>query len=99
MRTSKPGTVLTALTAALTMAAPAFGYGPKHEEGDRAFDACVANFTKQIDRGVVAGGGPKGSSIEFGSPTNCDHFWQAPVGDGGVDLIGNSHWPPPGSTK
>lgn len=73
------------------------GNGPKHEEGDSAFDNCVATFTRQIDRHMIAGGGPKASIDDV--PTNCDHFWQAPESDDGADLIGNHHWPPPGSTK
>jgi hypothetical protein len=91
MRTQKSGALFGVLAASLTIAAPAFGYGPKHEEGDRAVAACTATFERQLAKGIVARGGPK-STVDD-APTNCDHFWQDTAGDGG--LIGNGHWPPP----
>jgi hypothetical protein len=92
----KSRAALGALAASLVLAAPAMGYGPKHEEGDRAFDVCDGDggvVDRQVDAGIQAGGGPKSVDV---APTNCDHFWQnpdaPPNGSGG--LIGNG-WPPP----
>jgi hypothetical protein len=95
----KYGAAFTVLAASMAITPSASAMGPKHQEGDRAFDACVATYTRQLDRGMVVGGGPKSTASDFPAPTNCDHFWQAPEADGGVDLIGNHHWPPPGPAK
>lgn len=84
---------LGALAASLVLAAPAMGFGPQHEEGDRAFDACDGEggvVDRQIDAGIQAGGGPKSVDV---APTNCDHFWQRSDTPHGA-LIGNG-WPPP----
>jgi hypothetical protein len=81
---------LGALAASLALAAPAMGYGPQHEEGDPAFDACVNAVERQVAAGIQAGGGPKSVDV---APINCDHFWQrSDTPHGGV--IGNG-WPPP----
>jgi hypothetical protein len=81
---------LGALAASLALAAPAMGYGPQHEEGDSAFDACVNSVERQVAAGIQAGGGPKSVDV---APINCDHFWQSSdTPHGGV--IGNG-WPPP----
>ena len=89
MRRGKSSAVLTVLAASLTMAAPALGFGPAGEEGDRAVEACSAAVDRHIDAGIQAGGGPKSIDV---APTNCDHFWQDAEGAG---VIGNGHWPPP----
>jgi hypothetical protein len=41
-----------------------------------ARENCYDNITKQDDRGVEAGGGPKSDTGSYyASPTNCDHYW------------------------
>lgn len=82
---------LAAMAASLVLAAPAMGYGPQHEEGDRAWDVCDGDgglIDRQVDAGIQAGGGPKSIDV---APANCDHFWQNPEEAG---VIGNG-WPPP----
>ena len=82
---------LAPLVVCLALAAPAFSYGPTHEEGQPAFEACDGDgglVDRQVDAGIQAGGGPKSVDV---APTNCDHFWQDPAGAG---VIGNG-WPPP----
>ena len=77
-----------ALLAVATTASGALAYGPRAQQGDRAFEACGDTVDRQIERGVGAGGGPK--SVDVG-PANCDHFWQSP---NRANPIGNG-WPPP----
>jgi len=69
-----------------TSASAAWAFGPKAEEGDPAFDACVAAVVRQIEAGLAAGGGPK--SVDVG-PANCDHYWQR-TGRIGNGLPGSS---------
>lgn len=83
------GLVAAAVTSAALMApASAMAFGPNAEEGDKAFDNCIAAFERQAERGTMAGGGPKAGEP---GPLNCDHFFQDPEGAG---TIGNG-WPPP----
>ncbi len=88
MEKKRSRAALGALAASLVLAAPAMGEGPKHEEGDPAFDACGRVIDRQVAAGIQARGGPKSFDV---APTNCDHFWQS--SDSG-SVIGNG-WPPP----
>ncbi len=39
----------------------------------KATENCIAVISRQLDKGVFAGGGPKAG---IPAPTNCDHFFQ-----------------------
>ncbi len=78
--------IMAAMVA--VMAAPAFAYA-NHDTGsgsgkgqDKAQEKNVDVVVKQLEKGVAAGGGPKGG---FTSPTNSDHYWQNKIDD----AIGN----------
>ena len=67
----------------------AFGPAPPpgNPDGTAQLEACDNALSRQIDKGITAGGGPKAGEP---GPLNCDHFFQGKE----EPNIGNG-WPPP----
>lgn len=71
------------------------GSGPSQgKTTEQAENNCVANYEKQAENEVAAGGGPKAGEAgqPESAPTNCDHFYQGAFEeeDPGSTVIGKN---------